>query len=106
MLQRSSEQIQACHESAAEARLKADAAADADLKAAFLEMEKRWLTLASSYAFTESLGHFTAALSDWRRKQAHGERLPLTDWLFWRWKQASRERLLTDPLFDLLPVAI
>jgi len=106
MLQRLSEQIQACHESAAEARLKADAAADPVLKIAFLDMEKRWLTLASSYAFTESLGHFTAALSDGRRKQAHSERLPLTDWLFWRWKQAPRERLLTDPLFDLLPVAI
>src|SRR5262245_25100878 len=106
MLQRLSEQIQACRESAADARLRADAAADPVLKTAFLDMEKGLLTLASSYAFTESLGHFTAALSDGRRKQAHNERLSLTDWLFWRWKQAPRERLLTDPLFDLLPVAI
>jgi len=106
MLQRLREQIQACHESAAAAKLRADAAADPDLRAAFLDMEKRWLTLARSYAFTESLGQFTAAMSDWRRKQAPSEPLPLTDRLFWRWKQAPRERLLTDPLFDLLPVAI
>ena len=106
MLQRLSEQIQACHKSAAEARLRADAAADPVLRTTFLDMEKRWLTLAKSYAFTESLGHFTAVLSDRRRNQAPNERLPLTDRLFWRWKQAPRERLLTDPLFDLLPVAI
>ena len=106
MLQRLSEQIQACHESAAEARLRADAAADPVLKTAFLDMEKRWLTLARSYAFTESLGHFTAALSDRRQKHAPSEHLPLIDRLFWRWKHASRERPVTDPLFDLLPVAI
>src|SRR5215475_4572978 len=106
MLQRLSEQIQACHKSAAEARLRADAAADPVLRTTFLDMEKRWLTLAKSYAFTESLGHFTAVLSDRRRNHAANERLPLTDRLFWRWKQAPRERLLTDPLFDLLPVAI
>jgi hypothetical protein len=31
-------------------------------------MERRWLTLARSHGFTESLGEFTRANSEWRRK--------------------------------------
>jgi two-component system CheB/CheR fusion protein len=64
MLQKLSEQARACHEYAADARQKAEAAADSASKANFLEMEKHWLALASSYASTDSIENFTAAMSD------------------------------------------
>ena len=41
---------------------------DPDLKADFLEREERWLVLARSYAFTDSLGDFTAAMSERQQK--------------------------------------
>ncbi len=59
MLSRLSEEIRLCHEHAADAQQKAEATTDPALKADFQEMERRWLTLARSYAFTESLGDFT-----------------------------------------------
>src|SRR5262245_1600992 len=75
MLQKLSEQIQTCHELSAEAKLRADAVTDPDLKASFLDMERRWLALARSYAFVESLGDFTAAMSD--RRRTLDERAPV-----------------------------
>lgn len=63
MLQQLSEQIQACHERAVEARKKAEQTPEPALKAEFLSMEQRWLTLARSYEFTDRLGDFTAAMS-------------------------------------------
>jgi hypothetical protein len=68
MLQKLSEQIRACHERAAEAKRKAQESADPALKADFLALEERWLFLARSYAFTDSLGNFTAAMSESRQK--------------------------------------
>src|SRR5262245_32730157 len=68
MLQKLSEQVRACHERAAEAKSKAEATADPAVKADFLEMERRWLALARSHAYTESLGDFTAAMSDTRHE--------------------------------------
>src|SRR5215831_8865937 len=65
MLQQLSDQIR---QHAAEAKAKADATDDPVLKAEFLDMEKRWLTLARSYGFTEGLEDFTTANLDWRRK--------------------------------------
>ena len=59
MLQKLSEQA---HES--DARQKAEAAAKSASKANFLDMEKRWLALANSYASTDSIENFTAAMSD------------------------------------------
>src|SRR5262245_10289186 len=56
MLQQLSGQVRACHERAAQARQKADAAKDPALKASFLEIEESWLVLARSHAFGESLG--------------------------------------------------
>jgi hypothetical protein len=44
MLQKLSEQVRNCHERAAEAKRKAEAAADPASKASFLDMEKEWLT--------------------------------------------------------------
>jgi PAS domain S-box-containing protein len=68
MLEQLSDQVRNCHERAAEAKAKADATDDPALKAELLDMERRWLTLARSYGFTESLGDFSAANSEWRRK--------------------------------------
>src|SRR5262245_20419316 len=63
MLQRLSEQVRACHETAAEAKSEAEATADPALKAKFLDVERRWLALARSYAYSESLGDFATAMS-------------------------------------------
>jgi PAS domain S-box-containing protein len=63
MLQKLSEQVRACHEHAADARQKAEAAADLASKASLLDLEKRWRALASTYASTENLGDFAAAMS-------------------------------------------
>jgi PAS domain S-box-containing protein len=67
MLQKPSEQVQACLERAFEAERKAWESADPTLKADFLAMEKHWLALARSYEFTERLTDFTAENADWRR---------------------------------------
>jgi PAS domain S-box-containing protein len=61
MLEKLSEKVRACHERAADAAQRAEAAIDPALKASFLELEKRWLFLAGSYAVGESQGDFTAA---------------------------------------------
>src|SRR5262249_49716959 len=45
-----------CREYAGDARRKADAAVDLGSKAGFLDMEKRWMTLARCYASMKSLG--------------------------------------------------
>jgi PAS domain-containing protein len=68
MLQKPSEQVQACLERAFEAERKACGSADPALKADFLEMEKRWVALARSYEFAERLTEFTAENANWRRK--------------------------------------
>jgi diguanylate cyclase (GGDEF)-like protein/PAS domain S-box-containing protein len=54
MLQKLSEQVRACLECAADARQKAEGAADSVSKSNFLDMEKRWLALAHSYEVVES----------------------------------------------------
>src|SRR5215470_10917158 len=55
MLQKLSELVRNCHERAAAARQRAEAAMDAAAKADFLDVEKCWLGLADHYAFAESL---------------------------------------------------
>src|SRR5215471_1810256 len=60
MLQRLREQIRTCHENAADAKQKAEAVADPALKASFLDLEKRWLALAQSYAPIESVRDYPA----------------------------------------------
>src|SRR5262249_49050771 len=90
MLQQLSQQVRQCYERAAEAKQKAGATGDRVFKADLVDMEKHWLVLARSYAFTESLGDFTAAMSDWRRKHDRTEdRTPSP-----------------GSLFDVLPVAL
>jgi PAS domain-containing protein len=68
MLEQFSEQIRLCYQHAAEAKECADATNDPAIKTEFLAAEKRWLALARSYGFTESLEDFTAANSERRRK--------------------------------------
>jgi PAS domain S-box-containing protein len=68
MLEQLSELIRGCFERAAEAKAQADATIDPALKADFLGAERRWLALARSYGFTESLGDFTEANSERRRR--------------------------------------
>lgn len=57
-----------CYDLAAQARARAEASNDPALTAEYLRAEKRWLTLARSYGFSESLEDFTAVSSEWRRK--------------------------------------
>jgi hypothetical protein len=54
MLEQFSHQIRLCYERAAGARERADSTNEPAIKAEFLAAEKRWLTLARSYGFTES----------------------------------------------------
>jgi PAS domain S-box-containing protein len=68
MLEQFSDQIRGCYERAAEAKAQADATNDPALKAEFLNTERRWLTLARSYGFTDSLKDFTSANSERRRQ--------------------------------------
>ncbi len=60
MLNNLSEQIRDCLEHAEECARKAAAQPDPTLKADFLDMEKRWRSLARSYEFSESLESFTS----------------------------------------------
>ena len=55
MVKRLNELVRKCHEHAADARQKAEAAADPESKASLLDIEKRWLALARNYALTERL---------------------------------------------------
>jgi hypothetical protein len=73
MLEQFSDQVRQCYQHAVEARAKADATNDPALKADFLDAERRWLTLASSFVFSESLGDFT---TERERRRKFDERLP------------------------------
>jgi hypothetical protein len=60
MLESLSEQIRECYEHAAECARKAATQSDPALKQDFLDMERRWLSLAGSFEFSERLGEFSA----------------------------------------------
>ena len=74
MLERLNDQIRECHEYAADVKAKANAATDPALKAEFLAAEKRWLTLARSLGFCESLEDFTTENSKQLEKFDQGLR--------------------------------
>jgi hypothetical protein len=59
MLQNLSKEIRECHFHAEECKRRADTAMTPAAKTDFLEMERRWLSLAHSYEFTERLSNFT-----------------------------------------------
>jgi hypothetical protein len=58
VLQQLSEQVRECHRRAAEAKAQAEATADPALKRSYCDLEDRWLFLARSHMFTESLEDF------------------------------------------------
>jgi PAS domain S-box-containing protein len=76
MLEQLSDQIRECYERAAEAKSRANATNDPGLKAEFLNTESRWLLLARSYGFSESLEDFTTENAKRRRKFDERLRLP------------------------------
>ncbi|MFY9835518.1 MAG: PAS domain S-box protein [Xanthobacteraceae bacterium] len=67
MLEQFSDQVRECYDCAAEAKARADTTNDPALKAEFLDAERRWLCLARSFGFTESLQDFTTENSERRR---------------------------------------
>jgi hypothetical protein len=59
MLESLSEQIRDCYAHAEDCARKAAAQTDPRLKQDFLDMERRWLTLAKSYELSQRLGDFS-----------------------------------------------
>ena len=59
MLKSLSEDIRHCLRHAEDCARKAAAYTDPNLKEDFLQLERRWLSLARSYEFTERLGDFS-----------------------------------------------
>ena len=89
MLQQLSEQVRECHRRAADAKAQADASTDPALKRSYSDLEDRWLFLARSYIFTESLQDFIDETTQRKERAPIDPKLPLV-----------------GQLFDLLPVAI
>jgi PAS domain S-box-containing protein len=113
MLEQLSDQIRGCYESAAEAKAQADASNDLALKAEFLKVEGRWLALARSYGFTESLEDFTTANSERRRKfderlranmrSAPGVSLPgSAEQILWSVVESSNDSIITENLDGII----
>lgn len=59
MLNNLSEQVRECHRHAEQCAWQASVHTDSKLKDSYLEMERRWLTLARSYEFTQRLEDFS-----------------------------------------------
>ena len=66
MLENVSEQIRECHDHAEDCARKAAAQTDSGLRQDFLDMERRWPTLAKSYELSHRLGDS----SNERKRQA------------------------------------
>jgi len=62
MLQSTSKEAAVCYQRAADARRRANDATDPAIRADFLNMEQRWLSLAQSYEFTERLTRVTGEI--------------------------------------------
>ena len=69
MLQNLSEDIRECYRRAEDCKRLAEGALTETGKADYLDMERRWLSLARSYEFAERLSNFIAPFSTRRRKQ-------------------------------------
>ncbi len=98
MLEGLSDPVRAFHERALEAKRKGHETSAPALKASYLDIESRWLVLARSYGFTESLNSFTAANAA-RRLEFDAKALHQKPDRF-------LERVRASALFDLLPVAL
>jgi hypothetical protein len=59
MLQDLSNEIRECYQRAGDCRRRAEETTDPATKRDFLEMEKRWLSLARSYDFADQISRFT-----------------------------------------------
>jgi hypothetical protein len=59
MLNNLSEQVRECLQHAEDCARRAAAQTDAKVKRDFLDLERRWLSLARSYEFCERLGDFS-----------------------------------------------
>lgn len=59
MLENVSQQIRECYEHAEDCARKAAVQTDPGLRQDFLDMERRWLTLARSYEFTDRVSDFS-----------------------------------------------
>jgi hypothetical protein len=70
MLQKLNEEIAECYEHAVECRRRANETSDPGSRRDFLDMEQRWLQLAHSYQFAESLSNFTKPFRK-RRSASH-----------------------------------
>jgi len=68
MLEKLDEQIQECHAHAEDCARKAAAQSDPRLKQDFLDMERRWLSLAKSYELSQRLNNFS---NDAQRRADH-----------------------------------
>jgi PAS domain S-box-containing protein len=113
MLEQFSDPIRTCYERAAEAKASADATSDPALKAEFLDSERRWLTLARSYAFAESLEDFTTTNTERRRRfderlranmeSAPGNRLPgNAEQILWSIVENSDDAIITRNLDGII----
>jgi PAS domain S-box-containing protein len=113
MLEQLSDQVRRCYECAVEAKTLADATNNRELKAEFLEAERRWLGLARSYKFTEGLEDFTTANSERLRKfdeclqanmgSASGASLPgSAEQILWSIIENSDDAIITANLDDII----
>lgn len=68
MLQKLTEEIAECYGHASECRERRERAFDSATKTDFLNMERRWLSLAHSYEFAERLSDFTGEVSKMRER--------------------------------------
>lgn len=89
MLQQLSEQLREYHRRAADAKAQANATADPALKKSYVDLEDRWLFLARSFMFTESLQDFIEG----RRQKKESPSI-------------DPNQPMVGQLFDLLPLAI
>src|SRR5262245_5708354 len=64
MLEGLSEEIRLCFDRAAEAKRRADEAADPETRLDFLTIERRWLLLARSYQIGQSVDNFIHSLPE------------------------------------------
>jgi hypothetical protein len=75
MLQNLSKDIRECYHRAEECRHKAQTASTELMKANFLQMEQRWLSLARSYEVTESVSEFHRVIQDARAVERISRRI-------------------------------
>ncbi|MGH6672795.1 MAG: PAS domain-containing protein [Xanthobacteraceae bacterium] len=89
MLQQLSEHVRECHQCAADAKAQADATTDPALQRSYLDLERRWLFLARSRMFAESLQVFLDQQPQMEDRTPVDPKVPMV-----------------GQLFDLLPVAV